>query len=142
MSGSIGTIKAPSALYTEEPDNSAGQITAQVMRNLAESSFGLVLSPNGVKTASYTAVISDRGTIVPFNVAAGSANFTIPANIFAVGNTVGMLWLAGAAIQPAFVAGAGTTIANSASLTLRGAGSIGYAWQYSSNVWYVLGDIT
>lgn len=137
-----GTVRTPAFLIgTDFVDNTTGAITAAMQRDFTESAFAMVVSPNGIKSAGYTAVLSDRGTIVPFN-AISAVSYTIPANILPLNSVLGMLWLVGAAGQPAFLAGAGVTIANNASLTLRVAGAIGYAWQYSANTWYVLGDLT
>ena len=140
-----GTIEAVSTLLGEQQDNTSGAIHEGNMRNLTESAFSIVVSPNGVKTASYTAALTDRGTVVPFNASSGSANYTIPPNAsiaLPVGAVLGALWVAGATVQPAFVAGSGVTVNTASTLTLRAAGSIAWAWQYSANIWYVFGDLT
>ena len=136
-----GTIRPPITLLTNLPDNTSQSILPANVRDAVESGFATVTSPNGAQAASYTAQISDRGTVVPFNVSSGSANYTIPSNLFAVGSVLSMMWVAGGVVQPSFLAGSGTTIANPTSLVLRAAGSVAWAWQYSSNVWYVGGDL-
>jgi hypothetical protein len=143
-----GTIRTPSTLMTTYlADNSAGDIAAGDVRDFCESAFSIVLSAAGVKTANYTAVLTDRGTIVPFNTSSGTtsanATFTIPAFSsvnFPTGSTLGLLWVSGATVQPAFAAAGGVTIVGT-PLTARTAGSLAWAWQYSQDVWYLLGDI-
>ena len=146
MSGSIGVIKAPTNLYTEEPDNSGGLIAPVNMRNLAESAFALITSPNGVKLGNYTpSDTSDRGTIVPFN-SGSAASYTIPTNAtvaFPVNTMLGLLWVNGAAGQPSFAAAGGVTIVTpTGNRSARVAGSIIWAWQYLANTWYLVGDLT
>mgnify|MGYP001071029254 CR=1 FL=1 len=143
----IGTVKAPSALSTEQQDNNTNAINEGAIRNASESAFSISVSPNGVKTGNYTpaaANLDDRGCIVPFN-AASAANFTIPpnsSNAYAVGNVLGLVWLSGAAGRPGFVAGSGVTlVSGTGTTTARAAGSIIWAWQYSTNTWYVFGDL-
>jgi len=145
----VAIVRTVDALEALIVDNTTGQDTPSMVRDLAESAFAIVLSPNGVKTANYTAVITDRGCVLPMNTASGTtaanATYTIPAFIsvpFPLGAVLGLLWVNGAAIQPAFAAGSGTTVIPMPSLTPRAAGSIAWAWQYSQNVWYTFGDLT
>jgi hypothetical protein len=146
MSGSLGTIKSPSNLYVDEPDNTSGLIAPVNMRNLAESAFALITSPNGVKVGNYTpSDITDRGTIVPFN--AGSAvSYTIPTNAtlgYPVNTMLGLLWVSGAAGQPSFAGAGGVTIVTpTGNRSARVAGSIIWAWQYLTNTWILVGDLT
>lgn len=139
-----GTIRTLSALQTTEfQDGQFKAISAADTRDGWESLSAMVVSAAGQQTASYTAQFTDRGCVVPFNVASGSANFTIPQNIFPVNSLLGAVWVFGAAIQPTFVAGTGVTIRSpTGNQTLRAAASVAWAWQFSSNVWYLLGDLS
>lgn len=144
----VGTVRTTDFLVnTSFAANTVGAIGNDDAQDAAESATAIALSAAGVKTANYTAVVTDRGTVVPFNTASGTtaanATYTVPPNIFATGTMLGLLWVAGAAIQPAFAAGAGVTINTPSSLTPRVAGSIGWVWCYSggSNIWYAMGDL-
>lgn len=140
----VGTVMCTDALQTTDlQDNTTGLITASDVRNFAESAFCVVLSPNGTQTASYTAVLTDRGACVPFNVASGGANYTVPPNssvAFPVGAVLTMFWVG--TIQPVWVAGAGVTINTASSLTLRTHYSFSSVWQYAANTWVAMGDLS
>lgn len=142
-----GTIRTLSTLQTTEfQDGQFKAISASDTRDGWESSFAIVTSAAGQQTASYTAVLTDRGCVVPFSVASGSANFTIPPHssvAFPVNCVLGVLWVNGGVVTPAFVAGAGVTIRSpTGNLTLRAANAIAWAWQYTQDTWYLLGDLT
>lgn len=141
-----GTIVTPSSLMTNEiVDNTSGAITPGRVRDIVESAFSLVISAAGVQTANYTAVLTDRGTIVPFN-ASSAVTYTIPPHssvALPVGAMLGLVWVSGAVGQPSFAAGAGVTIVSpSGNLSARAAGAILWAWQYVQDTWYLSGDLT
>ena len=143
-----GTIRTLAVLQTTEfQDGQYKAISAADTRDGWESSFAIVVSAVGQQTANYTAVLTDRGCVVPFATASGTtaanATYTIPQNIFPVNSVLGLLWVYGAAIQPQFAAAAGVTIRSpTGNNTVRAAAGIVWAWQYQSNVWYLLGDLT
>jgi hypothetical protein len=145
----VGTVRYVDYLInTAYAQNITGLIGAANVQDGAESAASIILSPNGVRTANYTAFITDRGTVVPMNTTSGTttanATFTIPpfnSVPFPNGALLGLCWVSTGTIQPAFAAGAGVTLYPASPLTVRAAGSVGWVWQYSQNVWYLMGDI-
>jgi hypothetical protein len=123
----------------------AGSITPSDMRVLSESAFALVQSGAGAQTASYTAVLSDRGTFVPFNHSSGSPTFTIPTNAsvaFAVGTVLSIVWIGSGTTAPAFLAAAGVTINSpTGTLSLRARYSFASAFKYATDTWVLMGDL-
>jgi hypothetical protein len=96
------------------------------------------------KTAAYTAVLSDWGTLVPFNLATTAA-FTLPqdsAAAFPIDSTVDFSWASGAG-QPTIVAGTGANLTPSPTpgAKLRAVGSIATARKVAANTWHVYGDL-
>lgn len=89
---------------------------------------------------SYTAVSDDRGCLV--TIAKGTAvNFTIPADIFAVGTVLAVMQLGAGAVT--VVAGSGSTVNVDATFTKVTAGqySVAYVICYAANAWVVRGDL-
>jgi hypothetical protein len=144
-----GTVRTTDYLVnTAFATNTTGLIGADDAQDGAESAAAIVISAAGVKTANYTAVLTDRGCVVPFNTTSGTtssaATYTIPTNAsvpFPVGTMLGLLWVYTGTVQPAFAAASGVTIDPPAPLTVWAAGSIIWAWQYSANIWYLMGDV-
>jgi hypothetical protein len=123
-------------------------LSAARIRDGSESASGLPISLNSPRTSSgtYIAQFNDRGAVIAFNVASGTAVYQIPPRstvAFPFQSMLGMLWLSGGAIGPTFQAGAGVTIVSpTGNLTCRAVGSLVWAWQYSQDVWYLMGDLT
>jgi len=147
----VGTVRTLDFLVnTSFAANSAGAIGNDDVQDAAETLGCLVTSGAGVKTANYTAVITDRGCIVPFNTTTGTtasaATYTIPTNAsvaFPVNALLGLVWVSTGTIQPAFAAAGGVTIVTSTGTqTARAAGSIIWAWKYATDTWYLFGDLS
>lgn len=143
----MANVQTPDFLQSQEyQDGQYKAVSAARIRDGNESAAGLPLSANSPRTAPYIAQFNDRGSVVAFNVSAGGAGYTIPPFTtvpFPLRCMLGMLWLSGAAVGPGFVAGIGVTIVSpTGNLTARAAGSIAWAWQYSQDVWYLMGDLT
>lgn len=145
-----GTIRTLSTLQTTEfQDGQFKAISASDTRDGWESAFAIVPSAAGQQTANYTAVLSDRGCVVPFATVSGTtaanASYIIPLNVLPVNSVLGLLWVFGAAIQPQFSNGGnGSVVIRSptGNNTVRAAVGIAWAWQYTLNTWYLLGDLT
>lgn len=136
------TIVSPATLDTSyfQDGQAAGTITPTYVRALADSLAGIAGSS---QTTSYTAALTDRGTVVEMN-AASAVNFTVPPNssvAFDVGAVLevcqygaGQVTLvAGAAVTLRTPTGTLTTRAQYSSVTLR---------QRATNEWIVGGDLT
>lgn len=104
-----------------------------------ESLAGIIGS---VKTASYTAAMVDRGTVVEMNVA-GANNFTVPPNssvAFDVGTVIQVHQYGAGATT--IVAGAGVTLRSPSTLVLRTQYATAVLRKRATDEWIVSGDLT
>jgi len=94
------------------------------------------------QVASYTLVLGDDGTIVQMNV--GSANnLTVPANssvAFTIGTQI-IIQQQGAG-QTTIVAAGGVTLSSTPGLKLRAQNSGAVCVKYSTDAWFVFGDLS
>jgi hypothetical protein len=141
-----GTIRTPEYLVnTAFAANTSGLIGATNVQDGAESAFCIVVSAAGAQTASYTAVMADRGTFVPFNHTTGSPTFTIPLNssvAYPIGSVLSMCWIGSGTTAPAFLATGGVTINSpTGTLALRARYSFASAFKYATDTWVLMGDL-
>jgi hypothetical protein len=97
-------------------------------------------APN-IYTVSTVATLVDSATFVSA-VALNSASactFTIPQNVFPVGDCVNLIRYGSGAAS--FVAGSGVTLQTAVGLNLRSQYSWGTALQIAANVWVAGGDL-
>jgi hypothetical protein len=136
------TISSPASLDTVQfaDGQVPGSITPAFMRVFVDSSAGVA---GTVQTTSYTAVLTDRGTVVEMN-SASALNFTVPPNssvAFDVGTVLEVCQIG--AGQVTMVAGAGVTLSTpTGTLTARAQYSTLSARQRVANVWIISGDLS
>ena len=149
----VGNVRTIDFLVnTSFAANTSGAIGNDDTQDAAETSGSLVVSGAGVKTANYTAALTDRGCVVPFNTTSGTtsttATYFIPTDAsvaLPTGALLGLLWLSTGTIQPTFTAttpGTTTLWSPTGASTARVPGSIIWAWKYTTNFWYLFGDLT
>lgn len=116
-----------------------GSITPTRMQLMNDSLAGRY--PNA-QTGSYTAQAADKGTVTVITSPLLTAYFTIPLNVFPVGTMLGLCQGGPGPVSFAS-SGAGVTVTPKSgySLFVAQQGSIAYAWQISTNVWYVFGEL-
>lgn len=136
----VGTVQNVDFLLTTDyPDNTSNAITESRIRDGFESAFGMATN---TQTASYTAVITDRGQLVIMNVASAN-NFTVPPNS-SVAFPLGC-WLhvgqygAGATT---IVAGVGVTIDKFSTLVIAGQFGMAHLLKIGTNEWWAVGQLT
>ena len=117
-----------------------GSITPLDMRVMIDSVTGLVAT---TRTATYTATLTDRGTLIEMNAASG-VNFTVPPNssvAFDVGTVMEICQYGTGQVTVA--PGAGVTLRTATgTLTTRAQYSVVSVRKRATDEWVVSGDLS
>jgi len=136
------TIQTPNYLKTSlfQDGQAAGSIVPGSVRTLVDSLAGV---SSAAQTSSYTAVLTDAGTVVEMN-AAGALNFTVPPNssvAYDIGAVIEVCQIG--AGQVTLVAGAGVTLRTpTGTLTTRAQYSTVSIRKRGTDEWVVAGDLS
>lgn len=96
------------------------------------------------KTAAYTVVLGDQGTLIQMNVATAHA-LTLPQDSAAaipIGSVIMVGWASGAG-QPTITAGTGAALTPTPTpgAKLRAVGSMCTCIKVAANTWWISGDL-
>lgn len=137
-----GTVQTPSYLMSVEiVDNTSQAIIPANIRDCVESLASMVPV---IKTAAYTYVLTDRGTVIEMNITGSTLTYvTVPTNAsvaFSVGAMLAVRWVGAAPIG--IVGASGVTVDTASSLTLRARWSTAFLNKRATNEWVASGDLT